>query len=102
MKDENEAEVQDQSAVATQADKQLSLLQSYIAAAGVVAILSQKHTGFMLAFVMLLSLPFLIFNLFMMIKNPDRRRLLRNKILLWTAAFGCVIASHTYLHFSSR
>jgi len=83
-------------------EKKQTLVHDYIAAAVIIFIFSQKHAGFMLAFVMLLSLPFLVFNIVVMIKNPDRRRFLRNKILLWIGAFACVIAWHGYLHISSR
>ncbi|MFZ6653985.1 hypothetical protein [Undibacterium sp. TJN19] len=85
-----------------QADKKLSLKSDFIAAAIIVFLLAQRHAGFMLVFVMLLSLPFLIFNLFVMMKNPGRRRFLRNKILLWIVAFGCIITWHSYLYVSSR
>lgn len=65
-------------------------------------LLSQRHMAFMLVFVVLPLLPWLIYSTFVMVRNPAKRAVQSQKVVIWITAVSVVVGIHAYRHTATR
>ena len=82
---------------------QIKTLRSTFIAAGVVALfLSQRHIGFMVLFEELILAPWIVFSIWVSIKNPQQRSYQAAKVGIWLLSVGIVIGVHFFVATQTR
>lgn len=74
------------------------VLGSLLAAGITTFILSQRHMGEGLAVVAVIFIPWLLFKIYDYVKEPEQRRLLLQKILIWLLAISLITVIHLVRH----
>ena len=75
-----------------------TILASFI----ITLLLSQRHSGFMLVFVLLVLLPSFAFSAYRCVKFPEERKLRGLKALLWCLAIIVIVAAHPPMYLSAN
>jgi hypothetical protein len=82
---------------------QIKTLRSTLIAAGVVALfLCQRHLGFMVLLEGLILAPWIVFSIWVSIKNPQQRSLRAAKVGIWLLSVGIVIGVHFFVATQTR
>ena len=78
------------------------LVRTLVVSLIVVLLLTQKHSGFMLAFVLLLLVPWFAYSGYRCLRFPIERKLRIQKTIVWFVAVVVIVSVHLVMYRSAK